>query len=269
MKNIASLPQYSRLSFEQGLQYNAIQESKTHINPPDVPSMDDTHKRRKKKEKQQEKIYTSTDDEEKEISADSIARFGEGFTRFQYKQFEKKYKRLSKSYPNYSSLHEEALVLYVRYRVLEEEAISNGDVDSAEKWGGLANKAATAAKLNPSQIKNDEETTQFSFSEFAASVEKAADVIQVLPRFKYEALDSVDFCIYAIAQWVCGVLGKPCSSYEDIYKFYDNARDEYIEQYGDPYHIFDNDPTVGNRDRVKKFIKVPEDSLANFETNDV
>lgn len=209
------------------------------------------------------------DDDEEEITYEIIRRWGDGWTESQYKAFERKRKFLSQSYSDYSALHAEALYNYVRYQVLAEEALRIGDIDKATSFSSLAAKAAASAKLNPSQIKDDQETSQFSFSEFAASVERAADVIQIMPRFKYEALDSVDFCIYAIAQWTCGVLGKPCSSYEDIYKFYDDAKDEYIEQYGDPYHIFDDDPTESNRDRVEKFIQVPEDSLANFETNDV
>ena len=45
--------------------------------------------------------------------------------------------------------------------------------------------------------------------------------------------------------------------YSDIYKFYDEKKKEYIDMYGDPYGIFKNDPTLKNRENVKKFITVP------------
>lgn len=53
--------------------------------------------------------------------------------------------------------------------------------------------------------------------------------------------------------------GQPLCKYEDIYKFYDKRKEEYISQYGDPYGIFDDDPTETLRPNIKKFITLPSD----------
>lgn len=53
--------------------------------------------------------------------------------------------------------------------------------------------------------------------------------------------------------------GKTECAYEDVYKFYDEKVAEYIQQYGDPYGIFADDPTVSNRERIKEFITLPPD----------
>jgi len=49
--------------------------------------------------------------------------------------------------------------------------------------------------------------------------------------------------------------GLPLCDYEDIYKFYDKRKEDYINQYGDPYGIFEGDTTEKNRDNIKKFIR--------------
>ena len=40
---------------------------------------------------------------------------------------------------------------------------------------------------------------------------------------------------------------------------YDKKKAEYLEQYGDPYGIFDDEPTEKNRPSVEKFITLPKD----------
>ena len=47
--------------------------------------------------------------------------------------------------------------------------------------------------------------------------------------------------------------------YKDVYKFYDKMREDYITSTGDPYGIFDGDPTLANRKKVEQFIKLPEE----------
>lgn len=270
-KSINSLPQYVALDWEQGEQLNNIKAAESDGKSFKMPEFNEIHAARKTKEKQEERIYTSLDDEDDDISQETIARFGEGFTRFQYKQFEKKYKFLSQSYGNYSALHEEALIQYVRYRVLEEEAVANVDVDSAEKWGGLANKAAAAAKINPSQIKDTDDGGGFSFSEFNAAIERASDVIRILPRFKETALDSPDICLYTYIQYMCAMLGKPLVEYKDIYKFYDDSVENYIETTGDPYKVFtkkNREAVKKNRTAIEKFLDVPKSNQASYFNGD-
>ena len=91
-------------------------------------------------------------------------------------------------------MHTEALLNYIRYRVKEEIATAKGDVKEAKEWGALAKDAATAAKINPSQLsKADLSDGLSTFSELSQAVEKAVDIIPILPRFKYRPNDALDF----------------------------------------------------------------------------
>ena len=51
----------------------------------------------------------------------------------------------------------------------------------------------------------------------------------------------------------------PHCEYEDVYKFYDKKKEEFISQYGDPYGIFDEDPSKKIRENIQKFITLPKD----------
>ena len=62
---------------------------------------------------------------------------------------------------------------------------------------------------------------------------------------------------------------KPECSYEDVYRFYDERKRAYIEQYGDPTGIFADDPTEVNRPQIERFIIVPKDSMADNESSEV
>ena len=73
-------------------------------------------------------------------------------------------------------MHTEALLNYIRYRVKEEIATAKGDVKEAKEWGALAKDAATAAKINPSQLsKADLSDGLSTFSELSQAVEKAVE----------------------------------------------------------------------------------------------
>jgi len=69
----------------------------------------------------------------------------------------------------------------------------------------------------------------------------------------------LDFNIWCYINYIRDLEGKPLCDYEDIYKFYDKRKTEYIEQYGDPYNIFKDELTEENRDKIKKFISLPKD----------
>lgn len=214
-------------------------------------------------------IYFEPEEDTFEVTSEIMHRWGEGYSRKEYKAFEEKYQFLSQSYANYSALHQEALLNYCRFKVKEELATSAGDVDAASSWASLATKAATNAKINPSQIA-EETDGGFSFSEFNAAIERASDVIRVLPRFKSEPQDSVDMCIFVYVNYVASMLGKPPIEYSDVYKFYDDAVANYVAQYGDVYGIFkdENNPTNKNRKAVEKFIDVPKNSQASYYSGD-
>lgn len=184
-------------------------------------------------------------------------KWGEGYDDDNlYIDFEKKYKFLKNNYPEKTSMHTEALFKYIRYSVMEERAISSGDAKDAKSWGELANKAATAAKINPSQLsKADLSDGLSTFSELSQAVEKEVDIIRILPRFKYRPNDALDFNIWCYINYMQDLSGLPQCDYEDVYNFYDKKIQDYVEQYGDPYEIFKDDPTIKNRESIKRFIK--------------
>lgn len=195
------------------------------------------------------------------VATDSIrGLFGDGYSTSEYKKMYDKYDKLRQNYILQTNLHQEALATYVRFKVKEEEATANGNVDEAKKWYDAAQNAADKAKLSPKQLtKADLQKGLNSFSEISQALEQVVDIIQILPRFKNQPSDSVDFNIWCYINYARKLKGLPTVSYEEIYKFYDDMRDEYIAQYGDPYEIFDNDTTVNNRENVKKFIILPSD----------
>lgn len=257
-KNVQSLPQY-RMSWQEYEDKKRIKAAKSSgnavsetfvqepVSPEDTP------------------VVFDDEEDEFEVTPEIRHRWGTGYTLREYRAFEGKYNFLSQSYANYSALHQEALLNYCRFKVKEELATATGDVDAASSWSSLAMKAAASAKINPSQIA-EESDGGFSFAEFNAAIERASDVVRILPKFKMEARDSVDICIYVYINYAASLMGKPPLDYEDVYKFYDEAVKNYIDQYGDTYGIFKpkNNPTVRNRQAVEKFVNVPKDSQASY-----
>ncbi|MCI8380129.1 MAG: hypothetical protein HFH72_16795 [Lachnospiraceae bacterium] len=200
------------------------------------------------------------EDKEFEVTQDMIDMFGEGYTRLEYRKMLKKYNDMTKTYVIQTNLHKEALLTYVRFKVKEEMATAKGDVQEAQKWYQAAQDAAEKAKITPRQLsKEDLQGGITSFSEIFKAVEQAVDVIPILPRFKYRPNDALDFNIWCYINYARDLQGLPQCEYEDVYKFYDKKKQEYLEQYGDPYGIFDDDPSEELRDNIKKFITLPKD----------
>ena len=98
-----------------------------------------------------------------------------------------------------------------------------------------------------------------NFSDIFKAVEQAVDVIPILPQFKFRPNDAIDFIIWCYINYARDLRGLPQCSYEDVYKFYDQKKKEYIEQYGDPNHIFEDDPSESLRENIKQFITLPSD----------
>ena len=94
-----------------------------------------------------------------------------------------------------------------------------------------------------------------TFSELSEAVEKEVDIIPILPQFKYRPNDALDFNIWCYVNYIQDLMGLPMSDYDELYKFYDERVEDYVAQYGDPYGIFDDDPSVKNRDNIKQFIR--------------
>lgn len=207
--------------------------------------------------------YKATDED--------IRLFGEGYTNSEYRKMRNKYEKLKLNYSLQTNIHQEALATYVRFKVKEEDATARGDVDEAKKWYDAAQNAATSGKLTPKALSAaDLQKGMNSVSELIKAVEQATDVIKILPQFKYRPNDSPDFTIMCYVNYERELNGQPQVPYEEIYSFYDKKKKEYLEQNGDPYGIFDDDPSEKNRDTVKTFLKMPDDyeELAGGEDED-
>lgn len=195
-----------------------------------------------------------------EVTDEIKGLFGDGYDTVEYKKMFDKYEKLKINYTLQTNIHQEALATYVRFKVKEEDATARGDVDEAKKWYDAAQNAAEKAKLTPKQLtKADLDSGVNSISELTKAVEQAVDVIKIMPRFKYRPNDAPDFNIWCYVDYERKLNDQPPVSYEEVYAFYDKKREEYIAQNGDPYGIFDNEPTLKNRDTVKTFIKLPDD----------
>lgn len=187
-------------------------------------------------------------------------RWGIGYSSDELYLFEKKRLMLRNNYTEKTAMHTEALYNYIRYRVKEEIATAEGNVKEAKDWGSLASKAATDAKINPSQLSKADLTEGLStFSELSQAVEQEVDIIRILPKFKFRPNDALDFNLWCYINYERHLSGLPLVDYEDVYKFYDERIKDYIEQYGDPYDIFKDDPMIKNRESIKKFIEKDDD----------
>jgi len=257
-KSISSLKQYYNMTWDEGVIYE--EESHKRI-PQGVIADKERSERKRALANKSESLYL--DDEDFEVTDDIIRLFGEGYKSYEYKAMWKKYDFLKKNYSDVTNLHVEALLTYVRFKVKEEFATANGDVQEAKKWNEAATTAADKAKINPSQLtKSDLQGGLNSFSELLMAVEQAVDIIPILPQFKYRPNDAIDFNIWCLVNYLRDLEGKPLCEYEDVYKFYDDRKREYIEQYGDPYGIFTDDTTEANRENINKFISLPSDYRA-------
>lgn len=198
------------------------------------------------------------EDEDFEVTRDMVDLFGEGYTRLEYKKMVKKYQEMSQTYIIQTSIHKEALVTYVRFKVKEEIATSKGDVTEAQKWYAAAQDAAEKGKLTAKQISSEDlQSGIVNFSDIFKTVEGMKERISIFPEFKYQPKDAVDFIIWCYINYERNLNNMPEASYYDIYRFYDEKKREYIEMYGDPYGIFENDTTESNREIIEKFITIP------------
>lgn len=199
-----------------------------------------------------DRVYYLPDDDFV-VTADMIRLFGEGCTAQEYKVMLSYYDTLKDEYPNITASQKKLLLRYVRAAAREEIATNSGNTAEAEKWGKLSSDALK--QLNQSDLQGGIS----SFSEFFQKVERTQDVIRILPKYKFRPNDALDFVIWCFINYCRRLEGKTECSYEDVYKFYDEKVAEYIQQYGDPYGIFTDDPTVSNRERIKEFISLPPD----------
>lgn len=194
------------------------------------------------------------------VTNEMVELFGDGYSPKQLLAMDRKYKFLKKDFDETTAMHTESLLNFIRLKVMEEEAIAAGNVDEAKKWSSMSSTAATQCGITPSQLKKADLIGGITtFGELTQVIEDNADgVIPILPKYQARPDDAIDMNIFMYINYARHLEGKDLCSYEDVYKFYDDRRDEYVKKTGDPYDIFKNDPTRKNRERVKDFIKIPK-----------
>ena len=205
-----------------------------------------------------EEPVSTFDDKNFKVTQDIVNLFGDGYSPIEYRKMSKKYNEMSQTYVIQTSIHKEALVTYVRFKVKEEMATARGDVQEAQRWYSAAQSAAEQGKLTAKSIsKEDLQGGIVNFSDIFKVVEGAKERIKIFPEFKYQPKDAADFIIWCYVNYERNLNNMPEVEYKDIYHFYDEKKREYIEQYGDPYGIFTDDTTESNRDTIEKFITIP------------
>lgn len=205
----------------------------------------------RRKSNYSDKVYYLNSDSF-EVTDDMIRLFGEGYTAKEYETMQRIYDTSLPDYPDMTSNQKNLLLQYVRFAAKLEIATSKGLIAETEKWSKMTNEALK--QLNAI----DTHSGMSSFSEFFQQFERAKDISRILPKFKYRPNDAPDFIIWCYVNYCRRLEGKPEVEYEEIYKFYDRRVEEYIQQYGDPYGIFKDDPRLQNREKIKEFITLPE-----------
>ena len=186
------------------------------------------------------------------LTDEIIDKWGAGYKKDEYQAFERKYHLLKNNYPEKTAMHTEALLNYIRYRVKEELATASGQVKEAKEWGGLAKDAATAAKINPSQLSAADLTDGLTgFGQLARAVEQVVDIVEVLPKFKQKPQDNVDFTLWCYINYVRGLKGLGDCEYKDIYGFYEQKKKDLANKIINSDNIVEEDiDTEGENDGI-------------------
>lgn len=169
--------------------------------------------------------------------------WGYGYSNEEYKFFEKKYHKLKTGNYIKSEFHKEALKTYIRYQVKAELETAKGNINGAKAWGKLAKDSSEQARINPSQLdKSDLSEGLDAFGDLVRMAEREVDIIPILPEFKEKPQDKVDFNLWCYVNYIRDLKGLPPAEYSDIYRFYEERKNEYqnidFEQY---LKIFEED----------------------------
>lgn len=206
----------------------------------------------------QKRVALLLPDTKFQVTDDLIRFWGKGYDIIDYENFKDKYDELSPSYPEKTAFHREKLKEYIRFQCKAERALSENNIASAKTWFEEARKSADAARINPKQMSQADLTGGLdTFSEFFREVEKADEIMDILPEFRFRPKDAVDFVIWCYVNYVRDIKGMPQVQYSDIYNFYDKAKQKFIEENGN--HIFKDDPTEQNRKILEGWVSYYEE----------
>lgn len=155
-------------------------------------------------------------------------KWGSGYTDEELIAFEKKYRFLVGENASKSNIHDDAAMVYIRFRVKADFATARDDIAAATKWGQLAEKAQDKAKLSPDKLtKNDLSGGMDNFATWAKEVEMAVDgIVPMMPRYLEQPKDKADFIILCYVNYIQHMKGLPLSEYKDIYEFYNRRAEE-------------------------------------------
>lgn len=182
---------------------------------------------------EEEQLDTKSEELGKDLSIEDYKDlFGDGFNERDYKKMYKRYELLQNNYPLRTEMHREALATYTKYAFKRDQAIAEDDVEAADKWGKLASKQATDAKINPNQLSAaDLSDGMTCFSQVSSTVEKAQDIIPLLNKFIEKPQDRVDYTIWQYVNYCRHLEGKPLIQYKDLYQFLKKRYEEYKMDY--------------------------------------
>lgn len=227
-KNISSLPQYKNITYSS------------------------LNSKAAKKQETKDLVYYLPDDNFA-VTEEMIRLYGEGYTAAEYQQMQKTYNCAMQDYPNLTHAQIRLLLRYVRYDAKEHIAIMKNASD-VDRWSKLAN-GALAQFVNACSKTNADN----GFSALMEKIGQAENVKDVLPRFEYRPNDAPDFIIWCYVNYCRRLEGKPEIDFEEIADYYDQAKADFIERYGDSDGIFADDPTLRNRDNIREYITLPPD----------
>lgn len=200
-----------------------------------------------------------------EIDDELIKKWGKGYEPDEYEMFENKFKLIESSYPIKSTMHYESLKLYVLYACRAELAIKEGDADEANKWGKLAQQQATQAKITPQNLTSADLSQGLdNFSSLAIAVEKAVDIIPLIPTYIEKGQDKADMMILFYINYERKLKGLPECTHEEVYNFYNEMIQSYIENNPNDYSFLISKDEDDNRPLINRVydwvfnVRIPE-----------
>jgi len=167
------------------------------------------------------------------VTDEIVDKWGAGYSNEEYYYFEKKWNKLIDNYGQKTSFHIEGLITYIRLRVKEELATARGDLNEAKGWGAMAKDAATAAKINVSQLsKSDISGGVDLLPQLFEAVESEVGIIPILPYLKEQPYDDADLIIWCVVNYLRRLEDKPRVEYREIWNFYDEMFEDFYKQKG-------------------------------------
>lgn len=213
-----------------------------------------------RKEKELEELEEKTKSVKKEdnskIPDELISKWGKGYSSDEYDMFETKFKLIEQSYPLKSTMHFESLKLYTLYACRAEMAIREGDAEGANKWGKLQQAQATQAKITPQHLSSADLSQGLdNFSSLAIAVEKAVDIIPLIPMYIEKGQDKADMMILFYVNYERKLKGLPEVTHGEVYEFYNEMIASYVENNPDDYSfLLDGDDSVPLVNRVYDWV---------------